>query len=49
MILTILKMNKPEWMLIVAGCVAACLNGALHPGYAIIRTKLTVVNDFVMF
>ncbi|CAF1013430.1 unnamed protein product [Adineta ricciae] len=38
--LSILKMNKPEWLLIVLGCVAALVNGALEPTSAIVQTKL---------
>jgi hypothetical protein len=41
----ILKINKPEWMLIVIGCIAAFLNGALEPTSAIIQTKLVTVED----
>ncbi|CAF1030751.1 unnamed protein product [Adineta steineri] len=41
--LEILKMNKPEWMLILIGCIMACLSGALEPIFCIIQTKLATV------
>jgi ATP-binding cassette subfamily B (MDR/TAP) protein 1 len=43
--LKILKANKPEWMFIVMGCIAAFFNGALEPTSAIVQTKLVTVND----
>jgi hypothetical protein len=39
-------MNKPEWMLIVVGCIAAFLNGALEPTAAIVETQIVTVKDF---
>ncbi|UJR23295.1 hypothetical protein I4U23_026311 [Adineta vaga] len=38
--LSIFKMNKPEWLLITLGCIAAFFNGALEPTSAIVQTKL---------
>ncbi|CAF1480710.1 unnamed protein product, partial [Rotaria sordida] len=43
--LALLRMNKPEWILIVIGCVAALGNGALDPLQWFILTKMIVVND----
>ncbi|CAF3789545.1 unnamed protein product, partial [Rotaria sp. Silwood1] len=41
--LAILRINTPEWILIVIGCIAALFTGALAPSFSIIRTKITVV------
>lgn len=38
-------MNKPEWIAIVFGCIAAAFTGALSPSFGIIRTKIIVVNN----
>jgi hypothetical protein len=38
-------MNKPEWLLIFIGCIAAFINGALEPTSAIVQTKLVTVED----
>jgi len=37
-------MNKPEWMLIVIGCIAAIVTGALNPLASVLETKIIVVN-----
>jgi len=47
--LAILRMNKPEWILIAIGCIVASLNGAREPGFAIVQTKLTVVSALLTF
>lgn len=39
----IFKINKPEWLFIVIGCLAALINGALEPTSAIVQTKLVTV------
>ncbi|CAF4188878.1 unnamed protein product [Rotaria magnacalcarata] len=41
--LAILRMNKPEWILIVIGCMTASIIGARDPVYCIIQTKLATV------
>ncbi|CAF3996487.1 unnamed protein product, partial [Adineta steineri] len=41
--LAILRMNKPEWILVVIGCIVASLNGGLEPAYSIIQTKVATV------
>ncbi|CAF4064820.1 unnamed protein product [Rotaria magnacalcarata] len=41
--LAILRMNKPEWILIVIGCIAASITGAREPAYCIIQTKLAII------
>jgi hypothetical protein len=42
--LAILRMNKPEWIFIAIGCIAASLNGAREPIYCVILTKLVIVS-----
>ncbi|CAF4318642.1 unnamed protein product [Rotaria magnacalcarata] len=41
--LATLRMNKPEWILIVIGCITASIIGARDPVYCIIQTKLATV------
>jgi hypothetical protein len=41
----ILQTNKPEWLFIVIGCIAAFFNGALEPTSAVVQTKLVTVKD----
>ncbi|CAF3978917.1 unnamed protein product [Rotaria sp. Silwood1] len=41
--LAILKMNKPEWLLIICGCIAAFFVGTLNPSFGIIRTKFIMI------
>jgi hypothetical protein len=36
-------MNKPEWMLIVIGCIAAIVTGALDPLSMVFDTKIITV------
>jgi presenilin-like A22 family membrane protease len=38
-----LMMNKPEWHLIIIGCVACIINGGIQPVFGIILSKLTAV------
>ncbi len=47
--LAILRINKPEWILIAIGCIVASLNGAREPGYSIVQAKLTVVSASLKF
>lgn len=42
-------MNKPEWILIVIGCIAASITGAREPAYCIIQTKIAIVSNRVIF
>lgn len=37
-------MNRPEWLLIAIGCIAASLNGVQEVSYCIVQTKLVTVN-----
>jgi hypothetical protein len=46
---SILRMNKPEWVLIVIGCLAAFLNGVEQPVYCFVQTKLTIVYNTEIF
>ncbi|CAF3881045.1 unnamed protein product [Rotaria sordida] len=41
--LSILQMNKPEWILILIGCILASINGTTEPAYCVIQTKLATV------
>ncbi|CAF4169043.1 unnamed protein product [Rotaria sp. Silwood2] len=41
--LQVLIMNKPEWILIIFGCVACLCNGGVEPAFSIILSKLVVV------
>ena len=43
--LSMLRMNRPEWVLLIIGC----LNGARESFYGIIQTKLITVNTFLLF
>ena len=36
-------MNKPEWPLIVIGCITCICNGGIQPAFGIILSKLTAV------
>lgn len=36
---TMMKMNKPEWLLILIGCVASICNGGLQPAAGIVLSK----------
>ncbi|UJR24257.1 hypothetical protein I4U23_027224 [Adineta vaga] len=42
-IISILRINQTEWILIIIGCIAALFTGAIQPSFAIIRTKMTVL------
>ncbi|CAF4892140.1 unnamed protein product [Rotaria sp. Silwood1] len=41
--LQILIMNKPEWILIIFGCIACICNGGIQPVFGVILSKLTAV------
>ena len=36
----IMKMNAPEWMFIVGGCLAAIVNGGVQPAFAVIFAEI---------
>ncbi|CAF0877399.1 unnamed protein product, partial [Didymodactylos carnosus] len=40
---TMLKMNSPEWLYIVFGCIACICNGGIQPAYGVILSKLIAV------
>ena len=40
-------MNKPEWPLIVVGCLACICNGGIQPVFGIILSKLIAVDSFI--
>jgi hypothetical protein len=41
--LSIMKMNKPEWLWIVIGCLACICNGGAQPAFGIVLSKLISV------
>jgi hypothetical protein len=43
-----LLMNRPEWTLIVFGCIAALCNGGIQPVFGIILSKLTAVGFVIL-
>ena len=44
--LALLRMNKPEWLSIVIGCITCALIGAREPAFCLVQTELTVVCIF---
>lgn len=40
----ILKMNAPEWFYIIIGCIAALVNGASQPAFAILFSEIIGVS-----
>lgn len=48
----LMKLNAPEWKLIIVGCIAACLHGATFPAWAVLFGEFYGVfssldNDYV--
>ena len=41
----VMKMNSPEWYLILIGCLAALLSGAVQPVFALIFSNILGVSD----
>ena len=41
--LRILKLNKPELVYILIGCLGCIVNGSVNPAFSIILGKITVV------
>ncbi|CAF3502579.1 unnamed protein product [Rotaria sp. Silwood1] len=41
--LKMLKMNKPEWVLILIGCISCLCNGGIQPAFGVVLSKLTAV------
>ena len=39
----ILKMNKPEWHLILIGSLSACVSGVIQPAFAILMSEIVGV------
>ncbi|PVD39429.1 hypothetical protein C0Q70_02059 [Pomacea canaliculata] len=39
----LMKMNGPEWLWILFGCIAAIINGGIQPAFAIIFSKIITV------
>lgn len=44
-----LLMNKPEWLIIIFGCISCICNGGIQPAFGIILSKLTAVKFFFLF
>jgi hypothetical protein len=42
----LLALNKPEWYLIVLGCIAACVVGSSSPVFGLIFSKMIIVYFF---
>jgi hypothetical protein len=42
-------MNKPEWILIAIGCIAAALNGSREPLQGVIQAELAIVIAWKIF
>ncbi|XP_004702768.1 ATP-binding cassette sub-family B member 5 [Echinops telfairi] len=42
-LLKIMKLNKPEWTLVVLGALASILNGIVHPVFSIIFAKILTI------
>lgn len=40
----IMKMNAPEWLYIVIGCLGALVNGASQPAFAILFAEIIGVS-----
>jgi hypothetical protein len=38
-------MNRPEWMIILIGCIACLISGAAEPIFAILLAKLVYVTN----
>ena len=43
----IMRMNAPEWYLIVFGCIAATINGAVQPTFAVMFSEIIGVGACV--
>lgn len=41
----ILRLNKPEWMFILGGCVTALINGGIEPAFAFLLSRLVAVSS----
>ncbi|XP_076435094.1 ATP-dependent translocase ABCB1-like [Babylonia areolata] len=39
----LMRMNAPEWVYILLGCIAAILNGGVQPSFAVIFSKIIAV------
>lgn len=40
---TMFKLNKPEWLFVVFGCLASLCSGGLQPVFSIVLSKLIAV------
>lgn len=42
----ILALNKPEWLYVLLGVIAAAISGGVHPAFAVIFGKIIGVSFF---
>ena len=40
----IMRLNGPEWYYIIAGCLAAIVNGGVQPAFAVIFAEIIGVS-----
>ena len=43
--LRLLRMSWPEWYLILIGCIASAVNGALQPGWSLVLSEVIRVSQ----
>ena len=41
--LRVLKLNKPELVYILIGCLACIVNGSINPAFSVLFGKITIV------
>jgi hypothetical protein len=42
--LRVLALNKPEWWIIIIGCISSILSGAVQPSFSIVFSKVIAVS-----
>lgn len=40
----VFKLNKPEWMFIVLGCLSAIISGGVQPAFGVILSRAIAVS-----
>ena len=43
----ILRLNKPEWIFILGGCLTALINGGIEPAFAFLLSRLVAVRSIL--
>lgn len=46
-LLKIMKMNSPEWLIILVGCLASIISGASLPVYALVFGDIVGVSKII--